>query len=714
MSKTLSIRTKIILLAGLCLFALASTLSGFNLYQSSENLKLITLRTEQMATRQAKEQLNTSAAQKVDLLKKDFSDALNIGNSLSGQMADLKQSSILHSGDPAALREDVNQALKTVFDRNPYLRNLWIVFDKNALDTEDTRFANTPSRGGNDSGRFAAAWSRQNGKTTYATIDEEYINKTDIDEFGVAYNNWFTCPTTTSNPCLGTPFIDVTSSDKQLVTSLSLPLVHDGNIIGAVGIDIAMSALQSAAMEAKNALFSGAGRVIVISSNGIIAANSDAPDTLGQNIKTVFSEPEFQELYDATFSTPKLVEKGNLIDAIHPVNLVEGAKPWAVVVELPRQALLADSINLQTLLAEARARSVITSTLMALIAGLVGLLLMWMLATGVTKPVKTLAGMLKDIASGEGDLTRRLEYARDDELGELVKWFNRFLDTLQPTISQVKLCSSEVQSTANRSLAISRQTNDRMQLQFREIDQVATAAHEMSATAHEVANSASNAASAAQRADQAAGEGVEIITLTSSEISRLEFEVSKALGEVETLATSSDQVGTIMDVIRSIAEQTNLLALNAAIEAARAGESGRGFAVVADEVRNLARRTQASVEEIRSIVETIQNGTQHVVRTMHSSQTNARDSAAKVGSAADAFRRIREAITLITNMNLQIASAAEEQRAVAEEVNRNVTAIRTVSEGLMSQAHDSAEMSGELDTLASRQMTLMNHFKTDL
>uniref|UniRef100_UPI003F8D6D13 methyl-accepting chemotaxis protein n=1 Tax=Pseudomonas sp. TaxID=306 RepID=UPI003F8D6D13 len=250
-----------------------------------------------------------------------------------------------------------------------------------------------------------------------------------------------------------------------------------------------------------------------------------------------------------------------------------------------------------------------------------------------------------------------------------------------------------------------------MQIQFREIDQVATASNEMSATAHDVANSASNAATAARGADQSAKDGMAIIERSTRDINSLAEEVSKAVGEVEALAVNSEKIGSVLEVIRSIAEQTNLLALNAAIEAARAGDSGRGFAVVADEVRNLARRTQVSVEEIRQVIERIQSNTREVVATMHSSHNKAQENAGQINQAVQALDRISEAVTVISDMNLQIASAAEQQSSVAEEVNRNVSAIRSVTETLTGQAAESAKVSSQLNTLSSQQMTLINQFR---
>ncbi|WP_371921701.1 MULTISPECIES: methyl-accepting chemotaxis protein [Pseudomonas] len=250
-----------------------------------------------------------------------------------------------------------------------------------------------------------------------------------------------------------------------------------------------------------------------------------------------------------------------------------------------------------------------------------------------------------------------------------------------------------------------------MQQQYREVDQVATASHEMSATAQDVARSAAQAAEAARGADHATREGLGVIGKTTSAIEQLASEMSAAMEEVQGLASSSEQIGSVLEVIRAIAEQTNLLALNAAIEAARAGEAGRGFAVVADEVRNLAKRTQDSVEEIRQVIEGLQNGTREVVGSMHSSHRQAQGSVEQVEHAVAALQRIGDAVAVITDMNLQIASAAEEQSAVAEEINRNVAAIRDVTESLSGQAQESAQVSQALNRLANHQQGLMDQFR---
>ncbi|WP_449441336.1 methyl-accepting chemotaxis protein [Pseudomonas migulae] len=251
-----------------------------------------------------------------------------------------------------------------------------------------------------------------------------------------------------------------------------------------------------------------------------------------------------------------------------------------------------------------------------------------------------------------------------------------------------------------------------MQTQFRDIDQVATASNEMSATAQDVAGNAAKAAVAAQDADQSAKDGLVSMDRSTDAINALTLRVTEAMNEVQVLSTNSDEIENVLQVIRAVAQQTNLLALNAAIEAARAGESGRGFAVVADEVRNLAMRTQDSVEQIRTVIERLQSGTRDVVETMRSSHEEAQNSSLTLQETARSFTTISNAVSVISEMNLQIATAAEEQSAVAEDVNRNISNIRAVTEVLSGRAEEATEMCKQLNLLADNQYKLSEQFRT--
>ncbi|PRA59394.1 methyl-accepting chemotaxis protein [Pseudomonas sp. MYb115] len=711
MFDSLSIRLKIVLLSGLCLLGVVGLIVGMNIYQTNQNDELVSSSSTRMLTASVENLLQAKAAEQAVRVQKTFGESLLVVTALADQVADLRTMAAKRSLEAGVLREELNQSLKTAFERNPRVLGIWLAYEPNGLDGKDSEFVNDVTRRSNEVGRFASYWSRAAGSAENTIMTEEDMTKTTLNLSGTPYNSWYTCPRDSKRTCLLDPYADTVGGKDMLMTSIAVPLLVNGKAIGVVGIDISLDALQAAALSSQRELFDGAGHMLIVSGSGVLAGYSTDASQLGKNIVDTLGSDGKDVLQLLTGGTPKVLKQGELIRAVYPVNPVPETKAWAVVIDLPQQVLLADSAKLQTVLDDARNSGTLKTLLVAIGAGVLGLLLMWLTASGVTRPINSVANMLKAIASGDGDLTQRLNYTKQDELGELVSWFNRFLDKLQPTISQIKQSISDARGTADQSSAIARQTSEGMQVQFREIDQVATASNEMSATAHDVANSASNAASAAKGADQSARDGMAIIERSTRDISQLAEEVSKAVTEVEALAVNSEQIGSVLEVIRSIAEQTNLLALNAAIEAARAGESGRGFAVVADEVRNLAKRTQDSVEEIRLVIERIQTGTRGVVATMHSSQTQAHSNAGQIQQAVQALGKISEAVTVISDMNLQIASAAEQQSAVAEEVNRNVSAIRTVTETLTEQATESAQISSQLNSLATQQMKLMDQFR---
>ena len=711
MFDTLSIRLKIVLLSGLCLLGVIALIVSINLYETDQNDHLISDSSSRMLTNSVENLLQAKAAEQAVQLQKIFGENLLVVTALADQIKDLRNLATKRALEPGALREELNQSLKTTFERNTKVLGIWLSFEPNGLDGKDSEFIDDKARVSNEKGRFSSYWSRAGGDSLNTIMVEDDLTKTSLNLSGTPYNIWYTCPRDTRSTCLLDPYEDTVAGKPVLMTTISLPLLVDGKVIGVVGVDLALNSLQTATDAAQKNLFDGAGHLEIISSTGLIAAYSGEPARVGKNLTDTLGA-EGKEIVQLLASDSHVNrEQGETIRAVYAVKPITEAKSWGVVIKLPKHVMLADTVKLQEVLDASQAAGTLKALVVGAAAGLLGLLLIWLTATGVTRPINSVAAMLKDIASGDGDLTQRLAYTKKDELGELVNWFNRFLDKLQPTIAQIKQSITEARGTADQSSAIARQTSEGMQVQFREIDQVATASNEMSATAHEVANSASNAASAARGADQSAREGMSIIEKSTRDITTLADEVSKAVTEVEALAVNSEQIGSVLEVIRSIAEQTNLLALNAAIEAARAGESGRGFAVVADEVRNLAKRTQDSVEEIRLVIERIQSGTRGVVATMHSSQHQAQSNAGQIHQAVQALGKISDAVTVISDMNLQIASAAEEQSAVAEEVNRNVSAIRTVTETLTGQATESAAISSQLNALASQQMKLMDQFR---
>jgi methyl-accepting chemotaxis protein len=308
----------------------------------------------------------------------------------------------------------------------------------------------------------------------------------------------------------------------------------------------------------------------------------------------------------------------------------------------------------------------------------------------------------------DGELNQRIETRYPDSvMGDL----KNMIKHLAETITQVRSAAGELTLASDQLLTTSDSNNQQIRLQSSEAEQMATAINQMAATVNEVANYAASAASATRNADSEVATGNQIVSATASAIQNLARTLEVAAESVQQVSTDSESIEKIIEVITSIAEQTNLLALNAAIEAARAGEHGRGFAVVADEVRSLATRTQDSTREIRGMIGKLQEGAGKAAEVMRNSRQLAQQTVEQTGQAETALNRIRSEVTAINDMNAQIASASEEQSAVAEEVNQNINRIHNATLETSAGSEQVAVSSRELTTLANRLTDKVRFFK---
>jgi methyl-accepting chemotaxis protein len=331
----------------------------------------------------------------------------------------------------------------------------------------------------------------------------------------------------------------------------------------------------------------------------------------------------------------------------------------------------------------------------------------------VTEPLHILLNRIEQIADGDGDgdLRVRLEVMSSDELGKLSHAFNRFLDKLQPLIKEVGQVTAEVESSA-KSLAGMAANNDRLiNSEHAAIDQVSTAATQMSSAVHEVARNAQNAADAARSAEAQSREGANMVNSTINSIRQLAQEVESASVTIQTLEQEASNIGAVLAVIRGIAEQTNLLALNAAIEAARAGEQGRGFAVVADEVRALAARTQESTKDIQEMIERLQIGVQNAVKATQSGSSKARERLEKAAGVDQVLTDTSDSVQRINDMTMQIATACGQQSSVTEEIACNTSDIRDLSNEAAKTSEQSAQASQRLSELSHDLSKLIGRFR---
>ena len=398
----------------------------------------------------------------------------------------------------------------------------------------------------------------------------------------------------------------------------------------------------------------------------------------GQNLSG-FKDPDGKALFNEMVAITRSQGAGQVdyrwpkpgaTDPVPKISYVELFQPWGWII--------GSGVYVDDVQAEFRAQAIkamgIGLLIALLLTGLVALI-----TRSIVQPLQAAVDAMASISSGEGDLTRNLDSHGRDELTALSTYFNAFTAKLRHVIRQM-LDSAGSLDQAARSLGdISSEAQRHSQQQAQQMELVATAVNEVTYGVQDVAKNAEHASSEMHTAEDQARQGQQNIEASLRQIDQLSGTIDKAVEVIQSLASESTQIGSVLEVIRSIAEQTNLLALNAAIEAARAGDAGRGFAVVADEVRTLAQRTAESTAEIHQIIDTVQTGASNAVRAIESGQARSEQGVGQVTEAGQMLQRITEAVEAIRDMNRQIATAAEEQTAVAEDISRNITEITSIA-----------------------------------
>ncbi|MGX1089016.1 methyl-accepting chemotaxis protein [Pseudomonas sp. AP3_22 TE3818] len=489
--------------------------------------------------------------------------------------------------------------------------------------------------------------------------------------------------------------IDNDTATGELALFIDLKVEQAGKVVGVAGLGLSMKELSELI---HNFSFGERGKVYLVRSDGLIQVHPEAQFSGKRTLAEQIGATAAQALMSQKAAASSGFQRDG--EDFLALSLPLRDLGWTLVAEVPQSQIYA----------EAR-RAMWMSSGIGLAVALVCLLLVVWLARGLVRPIRQVTAALVAIGSGGGDLTQRLDASRADELGDLARGFNRFLDSQRDMIGEVLTTSERLRTAVGQVARVVDNTAERSGRQQEMTDMVATAVHEMGLTVQDIAQNAGNAAFASQTARDEAMQAREVVGGSIRHIESMSREIGLAATAVAELAHQVASIDQVLAVIRGISEQTNLLALNAAIEAARAGDMGRGFAVVADEVRTLARRTQSSTDEIQQMIGSLKQGAENAVSSMHSGQ-------AATGTGVESSQRTGTSLTAITgqverisDMNHQVATATEEQSAVTEEINRNVQGISDLARATAGEVRACREDCQTLQRLADDLARQMGGFK---
>ena len=586
--------------------------------------------------------------------------------------------------------------LKQYLQDRPALIGSWTLWEPDAFDGLDNNYRNTVAH--DASGRYIPYWYRDG----QGNIQSEAL----VDYETPGAGDYYLLSKESQKATILDPYFYEIDGRPRLITSIVVPVLENGHFKGVVGVDLLVEEIQKQVSKIHPY---GSGVAALFTNNAVIVAHPDEK-RLGKNAE----QTEGDISGEALPALLQSIRSGNAFETVTETPLFEGKTlilndsialsdtgyHWNLAVAVPMSKVTEE--------ADLLVRHILIICLVSLAALIMMIIVV---ARNISSPLSHLAKALNDIAHGDGDLTRRLDVKGSDEVATLSQSFNTFAERIRSLVSDIAQRSEQISAISVQLEGHSQGSRDDAQQQSHEVEMVASAMNQMSATVSEVANNAQHASDSTRIGDQQINNGQKIIDSVVHSIRQQADDLKTAAKAISALEQGSQEIGDVINVIREIADQTNLLALNAAIEAARAGEHGRGFAVVADEVRTLANRTHSSTQEIENTIANLQQQTETAVHQMNLSQQRSEASVNDVEKAREVLGQISDEMKQISGMNLQIASATEQQSATAEELLRNVQQISSVADRALQGASETADSSEQLRSVSVYLTESVKRFK---
>ncbi|RTR34776.1 methyl-accepting chemotaxis protein [Shewanella atlantica] len=704
--KHLPISTKLLWITSALFLAIVTILSVTLWWALSSKNAEIADEVQTVLHQETRAKLEARAGEYGEMIAGFINEAYRIPYSFA---ATIEQS----SGTEHMTREGLEVSVAAVLSKNSQLSSMYAQFEADGFDGKDEQYLSGTSHSVVGAGSLELYFVRNDdGSVSQEAVDdaaEKYV--TTVNEFGIREAEWYLCAKDSKRPCLMEPYLyEVTPGHNALMTSLTVPVLKSGQFTGLVGVDLNLPIFQKLIKKLSGELYQGKAKVTLLSSKGLIVAASHY-DKMARPVKEAMGADLAAKLQNL-HKGDKYFENDVEIAVAYPIDIPLSGSTWSLVIEVPREEAFKTAMALNDQMqAMAQSLGSLQLTLGAIVS-VIAVFSIWLVIRSIISPLRMIQSRVENLASAEGDLTQSIEVESHAELIALGKGFNAFLTKLRLLIVELKQLASQSQQESLTVANIAQQTRDSVNGQYGEIESVVTAVNQMSATALEVAKASEQTATETDAMSRNVKQSEHSLMTAMDYVTTMSDESLQAKEAVGRVSTSSDNISSIVEVIRSIADQTNLLALNAAIEAARAGEQGRGFAVVADEVRALASKTQTSTDDITQLISSLQMEVSSASDVIDSGAVKAQQAVAQTEEALASINAMVAQIDEVSSQVTHIATAAEEQSAVTEEVNKNITGISDSASDLARLAGEALDSSTNLADLVKSQHEQLGRLKT--
>ncbi|AVI64733.1 methyl-accepting chemotaxis protein [Shewanella sp. NKUCC05_KAH] len=705
--KHLSISTKLLWITSALFLSIVAILSISLWWTLSAQNAQLSDQVQNTLQTETRDKLEARAGEYGEMVAGFINEAYRIPYSFAGMVESTAEELPLK-------RDRLELTVAAVLKKNAQVSSMYAQFEPNGYDGLDTEFLNiNSSHSVTTSGALEVYYTRDdNGTVAHQQVEdssEKYL--TSLNEFGIRDAEWYLCGKETLKPCLMEPYLyEITPGNKALMTSLTVPVLKRKQFIGVVGVDLNLPVFQTLIDKLSKSLYDGQAKVTLLSTRGLVVAASHYSKKarpLAESINPAIAS----QIISLHKNSGYMVNDDEIIVA-YPIKIPLANAEWSLVIQVPTAQAYKSSIVLNNDMDEMATSLGSLLLMVGVVVSIAAVITISLVIRSIISPLKMIQGRVEHLASADGDLTQSIEVDSHAELIALAKGFNSFIYKLKNLIAELKTLASRSQEESQASAKIAQLTRDSVNRQYGEIESVVTAVNQMSATALEVAKASEQTAAETEAMSRNIRHSEESLTKAMGFVATMSKESMEAKLAVSKVADSSMNISRILEVISSIAAQTNLLALNAAIEAARAGEQGRGFAVVADEVRALASKTQSSTNDISTLIDALQKEVQSASGIIDKGAERAQMAVSQTEQALNSLNSMVSQIEEISGQVTHIAAAAEEQSAVTEEVNRNITGISDSASELARLAGEAQQSSVVLANLVKQQHEQLGKLKT--